>query len=387
MIWRFWVLAVGLTLLMGGVILLAHTTTEPIRLVVYSAEVNGNQDIYVKTIDGKSVHRLTIAPSYDFFPVWSPDGKWLAYISQRSPISSSQILPVHLMSATGTNNRIVGEIPPNVSWLQLEWSPDSQWLYVHTTNNTTQSLLINVKTGKTRILKYEYSPTWTSDSQWAFYTSTSQNPSNFETTSQIIKMSPDSEESIILLEVDYIISGSPILSPDEQWIIYHATDDTSCIHFILDINKNESRCISDTGYIPYWSFDSKWLIFILHGLNNSQLQKSRPDVSEKSTIITLPRRGVFANIIWIPYTSWIYFNLGDTICRVKEDGTEFAEITNISGLRYMTWLQEEQRLVTRSLYNDIYYTHWLNLEGNDIQLIIKTDLNSRGAYLLSPVKY
>lgn len=44
----------------------------------------GNLDIYTVGIDGQGLVRLTDSPFDDLYPVWSPDGKRIAFLSQRT---------------------------------------------------------------------------------------------------------------------------------------------------------------------------------------------------------------------------------------------------------------------------------------------------------------
>ena len=57
----------------------------------------GNFDIYVMDIDGQNQRRLTTDPSRDTEPTWSPDGKQIAFISDRSGRNQ-----IWVMNAEGT---------------------------------------------------------------------------------------------------------------------------------------------------------------------------------------------------------------------------------------------------------------------------------------------
>jgi TolB protein len=57
---------------------------SPDGALAFSASVNGNEDIYVSAGDGSRVRRLTDAPAVDTYPAWSPDGRYLAFVSYRA---------------------------------------------------------------------------------------------------------------------------------------------------------------------------------------------------------------------------------------------------------------------------------------------------------------
>jgi Tol biopolymer transport system component len=45
---------------------------------------DGNWDLYVVSGDGSGLARLTRSPANDGLPTWSPDGSYLAFVSDRS---------------------------------------------------------------------------------------------------------------------------------------------------------------------------------------------------------------------------------------------------------------------------------------------------------------
>ena len=47
---------------------------------------DGNMEIYVMNLRTKAFHRLTNHPGRDYHPVWSPEGRWIAFESHRTGI-------------------------------------------------------------------------------------------------------------------------------------------------------------------------------------------------------------------------------------------------------------------------------------------------------------
>src|SRR5206468_4196142 len=92
-----------------------------------------NPDIYVQQIGSGSPLRLTSDPRNDYNPVWSPDGRWIAFLRRESSSLSAQAgkSELRLVPPLGGSERKLAEI-----WLReayvippyLAWCPDSNCL-------------------------------------------------------------------------------------------------------------------------------------------------------------------------------------------------------------------------------------------------------------------
>jgi Tol biopolymer transport system component len=51
--------------------------------IAFVSNRGGNFDLYTMRADGSGVRRLTDDPSADVAPAWSPNGKQIAFLSQR----------------------------------------------------------------------------------------------------------------------------------------------------------------------------------------------------------------------------------------------------------------------------------------------------------------
>ena len=78
-----------------------------------------NRDIYVLEVAGKQVHRFTTSPKPDRSPRWSPNGKTLAFLSNREEATQ-----IHLLPLSGGEARPLTTGKSGVE--EFEWSPDGK---------------------------------------------------------------------------------------------------------------------------------------------------------------------------------------------------------------------------------------------------------------------
>ena len=63
--------------------------------IVYTALRPANTDLYLFDSPGEAPRRLTTHPALDYDPVFSPDGNWLVFSSQRGGLNDEEpLIPV-----------------------------------------------------------------------------------------------------------------------------------------------------------------------------------------------------------------------------------------------------------------------------------------------------
>jgi Tol biopolymer transport system component/DNA-binding winged helix-turn-helix (wHTH) protein len=139
-----------------------------------------NTDVYVQQIGAGSPMRLTTDPANDYNPVWSPDGRWIAFLRRdREDASRSEL---RLIAPLGGVERKLAEIRvPNTYFLippYLGWCPDSQCVVVANSaveGRGTALFAVSLDTGeKTQLTRFEglggdTNPAISPDGKWLVF--------------------------------------------------------------------------------------------------------------------------------------------------------------------------------------------------------------------------
>jgi Tol biopolymer transport system component len=108
---------------------------------VWDGEQENNHDIYVKLLDVGHPLRLTTDPSRNRAPIWSPDGRFIAFL-RHLPCGTDEAMAILVPSLGGP-----------VADGGVDWSPDGKSLAVIERGPPGQSegiFLLSVETGERR---------------------------------------------------------------------------------------------------------------------------------------------------------------------------------------------------------------------------------------------
>jgi len=129
--------------------------------------ITGDADVWVEGLTQQTRMRITTSRDLDLSPVWSPDGRRLAYRS--GPFGASKL---SIASADGTG--VLKVLPcPGEPCHPTDWSPDGQWLLVNARSDVWK---VEIEGGSARSLLegpfVEHDARISPDGRWIAYVST-----------------------------------------------------------------------------------------------------------------------------------------------------------------------------------------------------------------------
>ncbi|MEO6334697.1 MAG: FG-GAP-like repeat-containing protein [Pyrinomonadaceae bacterium] len=153
--------AVCLSTLLFVATALAQTPLRANGKIAFTSDRDGNREIYVMNPDGTNQTRLTNNSISDDHPAWSPDGRKLAFISQR-PTGQYAVFQMNADGAGRTEITPVNYQPSPyyaTGWT-ISWSPDGRQLAF---TNLPLIYIVNADGSGLRTLTSGYGPAWSPD--------------------------------------------------------------------------------------------------------------------------------------------------------------------------------------------------------------------------------
>jgi Tol biopolymer transport system component len=218
---------------------------------------------------GKTPHAITHDAFYKQGPQWSPDGKSLAYVSDKNGVENIYVVDV----ATGSEKQVA----PSTDSAQIlpSWSPDGTRLAFQ--DNTEATRIIDLATGKVAPLApatyFPGRPAWSPDGKTIAMAAVKPYTKRYrEGTTQILTVDVATRaqhysEPAPFQSVTTRGEDGPVYSPNGREMAFIMDD----LLYVMPVDANgqpsgkATPLNNETSDAPTWSADAKHLLYLSDG--------------------------------------------------------------------------------------------------------------------------
>ena len=249
---------------------LAPAAAQAVRadriVFVSNRETKSMPAVFVMNPDGTGVQRLSRGTALEFDPVWSPDGKQVAFAAAPNP--TRRQLDIYVMNADGSERRRVTQ--GETLAFSPSWSPDAKRLVFSTIETPVAGTplggmpafrinVVDVDGANLKRIGEGLMPAWSPQGQTILYTAFDQ-AEQMEPTLYIMNADGTNAKPVAGRRT---MMGS--WSPDGRRIAYTGEGGGEQPDlFVVNLdgaNRMRVRKSPDLEYAPQWSPDGKQLYF------------------------------------------------------------------------------------------------------------------------------
>lgn len=322
-------------------------------VIAFSTGGSDQPEIYTMQSDGSGLANLTNHPAIDSYPVWSPDGAHIAFLSDRRGEGG---MDIYVMNADGSQPRLVYTLPaqspnpvgeeagdtPGIFW--LSWSPDGQYILAEarladvSQGALAEKCLVIARVdedGGMCVNNLDFSaPQWSPDGKYISYSKHLNKIERAIVTLDVAALFTEDirQERAIYSQDGWQISSQAQWSPDGQSLAVNVVNDITRKGslWVTAASGSEGEMIADLGspydiwfsgglgsadsqrvmaidgadVIPAWSPDGIWIAYA----SQNVLRVIRPDGSGQADLLVV---NVLRSVSWSPDGRYILFNAGE----------------------------------------------------------------------------
>jgi TolB protein len=242
-----------------------------------------DQQLYRMRADGQIVEQLTHGPARRMTPSWSPDGAWISFTAVGETVVQVYKIPAQ---SNGTQPLPqIQQMTPNVTGgnAGASWSPDGKWL-AYSSNRlgrNAEIFVLNLEDGAEYQLTdsrgSNRNPVWSPDGQWIAFVSQRHG------ATEIYRIRPDGRDEQRLTDSrghNYY----PTWSPDGEWIAFTSNRDGLYHLYKMRVNGSAVQRLTHEGTgntVPAWSPDGQYIAYVSERDRNIEIYRMRANGSQQ----------------------------------------------------------------------------------------------------------